>query len=149
MTASKKAWSIAVYQPKLYPSLRKVKCFEIVDNNKWIRPRNFVNEKYPLESYSNALYTVYKQRRKEFQRWLHVADTYKTVYLCCWCPYDSAAQRQLIEHGSYVCHSAVVEWFLRKEFGVECQRDDDRSKMVTLPWQRPKTVVFRKQKEAI
>jgi len=57
-------------------------------------------------------------------------DGENDVALCCWCPYDKAAKRQLADYGSFICHSWPVESFL-KELGVEVVRDADREQMVS------------------
>ncbi len=61
----------------------------------------------------------------------HTSSLISDVALCCWCPYNRAAQRQLADYGSFVCHSWPVETFL-KELGIEVKRDKDRERMVRL-----------------
>lgn len=131
------AYSIAVYQPKWLPRLDETRVFDIRDaNGNWIRPRDFVPDGHDatkpdfelLNSYRDALYLLYAGRSVAIQRFLGRAT--KDLALCCWCPYDKAAQRQIHDYGGFVCHSAVVEVFLR-DLGHEVLRDADRERMVT------------------
>jgi hypothetical protein len=129
-----KAYSIAVYQPRNFPELPVAPVFNILDEEgKWIRPRNFMQpghvpeENYELlKDYRDALLRLYDGRRAAINRWLK--DGPKRAVLCCWCPYDRAAQRQLQDFGSFVCHSGVVGLYL-KMLGVRVQYDKDREKM--------------------
>lgn len=127
------AFSIAVYQPAWLPQLPVIPFFDIRDDAGWIRPRLFVGQSDPLFRYGRRLLDLYHSRADEFVDWL-VATGYgmtEDVALCCWCPYDKAAKRQIEEHGTFVCHSAVVEVFL-EDYGLEVIRDVDRQKMVQL-----------------
>lgn len=136
-----KAYSIAVYQPQWFDTLPKCSAFNILDkNNIWIRPRNYEKFRKPLVQYGQDLYELYHTRRARIERWLTLIQKYERVYLCCWCPYDRAAQRQIKQHGTFVCHSAAVEWFLRENFGIVCIRDNDRDKMIELPWKREEEI---------
>ena len=131
-------YSIAVYQPKNYPRLPKLDIFDIRNEaGEWTRPRNFIryddtpaHNEALLRRYHDALVGMYQQR---FERGgFEVEDLEKAlgddVALCCWCPYDRAAQRQLKDYGSFVCHSTVVRTFLL-ELGTEVILDADREKM--------------------
>jgi len=123
-------YSVAVYQPKgfNYPKLR---IFEIVDHTgRWIRPSNFVKDSDPLISYRDTLYNLYSTRKNSIENWFN-SIIGQDVALCCWCPYDRAAQRQLKEHGSFVCHTEVIRYFA-KYLGFNLDIDFDRQKMKVL-----------------
>lgn len=93
----------------------------------WIRPREYVNLNAPLDGYFMALLDLYASRAADADEWLQsVGDN---VAVCCWCPYDKAAQRQLKEFGTFVCHTAAVGRFLQ-ELGYGVAYDLDREKMV-------------------
>lgn len=88
-----------------------------------------------LRRYHDTLLGMYRERWDVVQE--YAANTGQPalpesdIALCCWCPYDKAAQRQLEDYGSFVCHSWPVETFLRK-LGVDVHRDVDRQRMVRL-----------------
>ncbi len=133
---SKELWdeiekqSAAVYQPKGF-NYPKAECFDIRDSSgRWIRPREFMTEKQPLVMYRKALLKLYKGRAKRILKWL--ADTDFDIALCCWCPYERAAQRQLKEWGSYVCHLSVVGEYLADNTEELVWYDSDRLKMTVL-----------------
>lgn len=89
-----------------------------------------------LERYHYRLLDMYTKRwERDLELGLSLErdhfDQHEDVVLCCWCPYDRAAKRQLEDCGSFVCHSWPVESFL-KELGIEVVRDADRERMVTL-----------------
>lgn len=135
------AYSIAVYQPKWYPPLPETRVFDIrTPDGKWTRPRDFIPEGHDptqpsdelLAQYRDVLLNLYRGRAEQIGEFLDEAgvNTGFNVVLCCWCPYDRAAKRQLHDYGSFVCHSAVVELYLN-EAGVEnVVRDADREQMV-------------------
>ena len=144
-----RAYSIAVYQPDWFPQLPKLNLFDIRDENKqWVRPRNFMpafefasgdldtdvgNPNAPnqelLKRYHDTLVGIYEERWHRGDN-TDILLREQDTALCCWCPYDKAAQRQLEDYGSFVCHSWPVETFL-KGLGVEVVRDADRGRMVT------------------
>lgn len=143
-------YSIAVYQPHWYSQLLKLDLFDIRDEHgQWVRPRNFIPEPESREEelvrgvdpallrrYHNTLLGMYEKRwRHDLELGLSLRrdhfDQHEDVALCCWCPYDKAAQRQLRDYGSFVCHSWPVETFLL-ELGVPVVRDIDRERMVRL-----------------
>jgi hypothetical protein len=131
------AYSIAVYQPSWFPQLPKLDLFDIRNSSgAWIRPRDFVGESHDatqpdpdlLKRYHDALLTLYRERWSDGDNTdilLREAD----AALCCWCPYDKAAKRQLTDYGSFICHTWPVETFLT-ELGIEAIRDEDRKQMV-------------------
>jgi hypothetical protein len=130
-------YSIAVYQPSWFDPLPKLYLFDIHDENgQWIRPRNFMPEDHDgapspalLAVYHDTLLDLYRSRYAAL-RYKDLGElAYNDVALCCWCPYDKAAKRQLDDYGSFVCHSWAVESFL-KELGVKVVRDLDRKDMV-------------------
>lgn len=130
-------FSAAVYQPKGY-ELPKADWTDIRRDGRWIRPRDFVTESGvyvgdPLESYARALFELYDSRIEEAQRWFHeVAQDYHTlggIALACWCPYDRAAQRQLGEHGSFVCHTGPLGSWIESRLGHRVWNDTDRARM--------------------
>jgi hypothetical protein len=85
----------------------------------------------PLEGYRDALWKLYNGRIDETDAWLYAVEASGyDVSLCCWCPYDRAAQRQLGEHGSFVCHTAVMGKFLEEVMKVSIKYDTDRDQMV-------------------
>jgi len=140
------AYSIAVYQPKGF-SYPKLDMFDIRDEaGNWVRPRDFVGEGHDaakpapdlLRRYHDRLFELYRDRWQAVQQFgqnaFEIAQLVPLLSgedsaLCCWCPYDRAAQRQLRDYGSFVCHSWAVESFLM-EMGVEVVRDQDRQQMV-------------------
>ncbi len=136
-----KGYSISVYQPHWFKALPKIDGFDIRDSNgNWIRPRDFIPanhdaskpSKMILDSYRDALVSLYNQRRYQLMSDLSVLQfNCKVAVLCCWCPYDKAAKRQLKDYGSFICHSAAVEVWLKKN-GFDVLRDKDREKMVCL-----------------
>lgn len=132
------AYSIAVYQPNWYRPLQVTSVFDIRNEaGEWTRPRDFIPEGHDptqpsdelLRSYRNALMGLYLDRRDAISRLL--SSTSDDLTLCCWCPYDKAAKRQLHDYGSFVCHSAVVELYLELS-GITVHRDPDRERMVRL-----------------
>lgn len=122
-------WSAAVYPPKgfTYP---KADWTDIRRNGFWTRPRDFTNEANPLAAYRYALMDLYDSRRSDAEQWL--AGLTGSVALCCWCPYDKAAQRQLKDWGSFVCHTAVIGEFLSSRLKVPVWYDADRLRLTTL-----------------
>ena len=123
-------WSAAVYQPAgfKYP---KANCFDIREfSGQWIRPREYMAEKQPLLMYRKALLKLYKGRAKRILKW--VGEQGDDVALCCWCPFEKAAQRQLKEWGSYVCHLSVVGEYLADNTEELVWYDSDRLKMAVL-----------------
>jgi hypothetical protein len=132
-------YSIAVYQPRWYPKLPKIDMFDIRDENgQWTLPRNFVifdefgeqknSDMDVLRDYHDTLVAMYHTRFKILGS---IPEITKDAALCCWCPYEKAAKRQLEHYGTFVCHSMAVETFL-KEIGIEVVRDKDREKMVMI-----------------
>jgi hypothetical protein len=112
-------YSAAVYQPRGF-SYPKLDFWDIRDDRgNWTRPRE----------YRGKLIDLYASRIEAINDWLHDLD--HTAVLCCWCPYDRAAQRQLRDWGSFVCHTAVMYEVLRG-LGVEVLLDPDRDRMVKL-----------------
>jgi rhodanese-related sulfurtransferase len=152
-------YSIAVYQPRGHSPLPKLDLFDIREGGKWVRPRDFLEgdvqpsgmtgvledtavrgpDKELLHRYHDHLLSLYRRRWQQAQEGgqvgyevaelLPLLSKDASVAFCCWCPYDRAAQRQLKDYGSFVCHSWVVESFLGA-MGVEVVRDLDREKMV-------------------
>lgn len=116
-----RAWSAAIYQPKWFHPLPAATCWDIRRKGKWIRPREFLNKDKPHIAYSDYLDMVYESRKEEIGRWLeHVEREDGGAILCCWCPNDKAAQRQLKEFGSFVCHLSVIyRYLLRRKFATK------------------------------
>lgn len=125
-------FSAAVYQPKGY-SLPKAEWCDIRDERgQWIRPRNFLSAYNPAQAYWDAMMEHYWARRVDIGNWLeehHECD----VALCCWCPYDRAAKRQLAEFGTFICHTGPVGATLERGWGgvdlVNVFYDKDREAM--------------------
>ncbi len=124
-------WSAAVYQPRGF-EFPKARCFDIRDfTNRWIRPREYMAEKQPLLMYRKALLKLYRGRANRILKWLGERKGHN-IALCCWCPYERAAQRQLKEWGSYVCHLSVVGEYLADNTKELIWYDSDRLKMAVL-----------------
>jgi hypothetical protein len=124
-------FSVAVYQPVgfAYP---KLEWADIRDSSgRWIMPRNFIGYKEPLEHYVRHLWRLYQTRAADIYAWSKVARTGDV--LCCWCPYEQAAQRQIREHGSFVCHTSVVGLYLNHVMRMNIVYDDDRTKLMWKP----------------
>lgn len=122
-------FSVAVYQPKGY-GFPKAYWADIRESGAWIRPRDFISESLPLVAYRSALWDLYAGRHEAIERW--VEDLAGSVALLCWCPYDKAAQRQLKDWGSFVCHTAVIGEYLSTVLKVPVWYDADRLKLTTL-----------------
>ena len=123
--------SCAVYPPKGYEHLPKVAWTDIRDDTgRWIRPRDFIMQPRPLQAYRDALYAQYLGRLDEARAWAQ--GLIWDVALCCWCPYDKAARRQLEQFGSFVCHTAVISEFVENELGLRVWEDGDRRRMAVL-----------------
>lgn len=126
-------FSAAVYQPKGY-NYPKAEWADIRRDGVWTRPRDFLDTEDPLRNYHVALFNLYVSRREEISLWLAQVSTFWGEFvLCCWCPYDRAAQRQLVEHGSFVCHTAVIGEILENQHSVQVFYDSDRQRMKQLP----------------
>jgi len=121
--------SVAVYQPKGY-DYPKVDWTDIRREGHWIRPRDFLSFEQPLVAYHDALYALYMERKQEAEWWRDATPW--DVALCCWCPYDQAAQRQLKDFGSFVCHTAVLSEYIYNELGVAVWEDGNRRHMAVL-----------------
>jgi hypothetical protein len=123
-------YSAAVYQPKGY-ALPKADWTDIrVPAGDWIRPREFLGEPDPLRAYAEALVRLYDSRIDAAREWFErVGREYHACALCCWCPYDRAAQRQLAEFGSFVCHTGPLGWWIENRLGVRVWNDTDRARM--------------------
>lgn len=134
-------YSVAVYQPKGF-NYPKLDFFDIRQNGRWIRPRDFIGEQYPLTKYQEVLERLYYTREAEIRAWKESLANYVNndvrtnttkVALCCWCPYDRAAQRQLQTHGTFVCHTAIIGKIIQQlqpGFMPGVGYDKDRDKMV-------------------
>lgn len=124
-------YSAAVYQPKGY-TFPKVDWTDIRDSTgAWTRPRNFVDDEFPAQSYRESLYALYLSRIHTAREWVDLLVR-RDAALCCWCPSDKAAQRQLEEFGSFICHTAVLGEFISTEFSVPVWYDADRVRMSVL-----------------
>lgn len=126
-------YSCAVYQPQGF-DYPKVDWTDIRDDQgNWIRPRNFLSEPNPPAAYRQALMNLYDRRLAQAKYWaLDVAAEGRDVALCCWCPYDRAAKRQLEQFGSYICHTAVLSEFIFTRLGLPVWEDGDRRQMYPL-----------------
>lgn len=124
------ACSAAVYPPRGYEHYPKVDWVDIRRQGRWIRPRDFIHEQNPLDAYRLALLSLYHSRLEDAKHWASRLTT--DVALCCWCPYDQAAQRQLEQFGSFVCHTAVVGEFIDAHLGLQVWEDADRRRMAVL-----------------
>ena len=134
-------FSVAVYQPRGY-TLPKLDFFDIRANGHWIRPRDFGAEPNPLKAYQEALERLYYTREPAIRAWKEGLANYVNnnvmtnttkVALCCWCPYDKAAQRQIQTFGTFVCHTAIIGKLigqLEPGFMPGVGYDTDRNNMV-------------------
>ena len=129
LPSSVKIWSAAVYQPKGL-TLPKADWTDIRDDEgQWIRPRLFLAEDKPLQAYRQRLLDLYENRILQANAWR--SGLTGDNALCCWCPYDQAAERQLEEWGSFVCHTAVLGEFLAA-IGEAVWYDSDRLRLAVL-----------------
>lgn len=120
-------YSAAVYQPKGY-KYPKVAWTDIRDaSGKWTRPREFLDHDDPALAYFDAMLAHYDARLDEAREWAQNAPD--KVALCCWCPYDRAAKRQIEEFGSFICHTGPLGLFIEDRLGVTVTYDIDRDKM--------------------
>lgn len=125
-------YSVAVYQPKGF-DLPELDIFKITrPNGKWIMPRDFLNTSNPLRNYREALYNHYLKRKRFISKFLRTS-LYSNLVLCCWCPHEKAAQRQMNEFGSFVCHTSVIYYYLAKEHPeIYVALDNDRIDLAPL-----------------
>lgn len=129
-------FSVAVYQPKGV-ELPEVAWAKITkQDGTWIRPREFISEPDPLRAYHVALLGHYDCREAEAREWFDAlkwqVGSHNCIGFCCWCPYERRAQEQLAEHGSFVCHTAVLGEWIETRLGVPVWYDSDRRKMKDL-----------------
>lgn len=126
-----KPYSAAVYQPHGF-SYPKLGIWDIRDEQgRWTRPRDFVKFADPLRAYKDALMGIYVSRAEQIEEWVFGLD--HPAVLCCWCPYDRAAQRQIKEHGSFVCHTSVIYEVL-KSYDQQVWLDKDRQERMYKTW---------------
>jgi hypothetical protein len=119
-------YSAAVYQPRgfAYP---KIDWTDIRDaNGSWIRPREFLGEPDPAKAYYAAMLAHYDEREEEAVRWAEACDC---LTMCCWCPFDRAAKRQLQEFGSFICHTGPLGEFIETRLNIPVFYDRDRLSM--------------------
>jgi hypothetical protein len=122
-------WSAAVYQPKGY-TFPKAAWADIRDERgNWIRPRNFLDAADPAMAYYQCMCEHFMARSSDIERW--VEEREGVPALCCWCPFDRAAKRQLEEFGSFICHTGPIATVL-EELGYEVGLDKDRENMYTM-----------------
>lgn len=124
------AYSCTVYPPRGYEHYPKIVWTDIRNGGAWTRPRNFIGLPDPPAAYHDALYALYVTRLDEARAW--AASLLSDVALCCWCPYDRSAQRQLEDHGSFICHTEVLAEFIERELGLRVWLDFDRRRMKAL-----------------
>lgn len=123
-------YSAAVYQPKGYDYAKVVWTDIRRQDGEWIRPRQFIDCDAPLAAYRAALMRLYAERLDDAIVWRDA--TPHDVALCCWCPHDKAAKRQLEQWGSFVCHTAVLSEFIHDRLGVAVWEDGERRHMAVL-----------------
>jgi len=120
-------YSAAVYQPRGF-SYPKIGWTDIREpSGEWIRPRRFVDMPDPALMYWNAMLHHYEARLDEARNW--ASRNEGLVVMCCWCPSDRAAKRQLAEHGSFICHTGPLGAFIQDRLGVPVFYDNDRQRM--------------------
>lgn len=119
--------SVAVYQPRGL-EFPKVEWTDIRNEaGKWTRPREFLDEDDPAEAYWAAILELYDTRLEEARAWAENASEF--VAMMCWCPYDKAAQRQLQEFGSFICHTGPLGEWIVDNLKVSVGYDTDRNRM--------------------
>jgi hypothetical protein len=124
-------YSVAVQWPRGYEHIPRVEWALILDSNgKWIRPREFLDQVEPLAAYRAALMAQYESRIFQAKLWLDAQPD--SFAMLCWCPYDRAAQRQLEEHGTFVCHTGVLAEFMERRLDCQVWLDGDRRRMKAL-----------------
>lgn len=123
--------SVAMYQPKGYDYPRlDWALIGNPDGSDWIRPRQFIHHDDPLTAYKEALWARYESRISEAREWFaYMESTYSSCTMLCWCPHDRAAQRQIGEHGSFVCHTDVLGDWIETKLWRRCWYDSDRRHM--------------------
>lgn len=123
--------AVTVYPPKGYEHYPKIEWTDIRrEDGTWIRPREFVSQDEPLLAYWEALLQHYDERLPQAEQW---ADALLgDVAMCCWCPHDRAAQRQLEEHQSFVCHTGPLGWWIETRLGLRVWYDEERRNMKAL-----------------
>lgn len=131
--AHEQIFSAAVWQPKNH-NYTKADWTDIRDKDGvWIRPREFVDQERPLWAYRAALYAHYDNRYLQARHWVEEKlARWGSIALCCWCPFEVAAQRQLREHGSFVCHTSVLGEWINTELKQPVWYDSDRVRMAVL-----------------
>lgn len=125
-------FSAAVYQPQDCNYPKAEWCDIRDDTGQWIRPNRYLDEPEPLAAYRQVLLMHYEARHRDIRTWInHIGAA---AALLCWCPYERAAQRQLQEFGSFVCHTAVLAEVLSSSYRtrVNVFLDSDRLRMTTL-----------------
>lgn len=121
--------SAAVYQPRGY-TLPKVAWTDIRRGGKWTRPREFLYAADPAVAYWDAMIELYKSRLNDAIDWrIEVEMNGWDVALCCWCPYDRSAKRQIEEFGSFICHTGPLAAFIEEYLDFEIVLDKDREIM--------------------
>jgi hypothetical protein len=124
-------WSSAVRQPDWLPQRPKAEWMDIrpTPRAKWTRPRLFLDHPSdPLVGYFDALMDLYESRLSDVERWVETTADHEHTWVCCWCPYDTAAKRQIEEWGTFVCHTAAVGLVLER-MGLPVVYDKDRGRM--------------------
>lgn len=128
LPADLEVYSAAVYQPDGY-SFPKAEWADIRKDGRWIRPANFIKAPNPPMAYHDALMELYASRHDMIKDW---CDAHPKAVLCCWCPRDRAAQRQLREFGSFICHTSVMGEYLAEVLHLPVWYDADRRTMMVL-----------------
>lgn len=126
-------FSAAVWQPRGLNYVKADWTDIRNENGVWVRPREFANLERPLAAYREALWDHYEDRYLIAKNWVdQKLAKHHAIALCCWCPYEIAAQRQLREHGSFVCHTSVLGEWISTELKQPVWFDADRLKMAVL-----------------
>lgn len=122
-------FSAAVYQPRGF-SYPKICWTDIRDESgNWIRPREFLSFLDPAQAYWNAMLDHYDSRLDKALKWKTENQDLDTAALCCWCPFDRAAQRQLKEFGSFICHTGPLGHWIETRLEIPVFYDFDRLRM--------------------
>jgi len=119
-------WSAAVYQPKGYRFPKAAWADIRDDSGSWIRPRNFLSSSDPAAAYYERMVAHFGSRAAAIHEWYEACDG--VPGLCCWCPYDRAARRQLEEFGTFICHTGPIATVL-EDLGYEVVLDKARERM--------------------
>lgn len=125
-------YSVARFQPKGY-------AFPVLDflaatgkDGEKLLLSQFDN---PIKGYEHALLLGYRHRWTLIQKWLDGLSEEKNVVLCCWCPYSNSTKQQIIEFGSFCCHTGIIGQIINRcRPDITIMLDEDRKKRLLFRW---------------